>query len=136
MKNLNKMLIVAAFAAISGLTYSASAQSSVGYQATGDDGITASPKVRQFLNGRKIVPSTHSAAVASVGHRATGDDGITASPKVRQMLNERRTVPSTPSTGVASVGYRATGDDGITASPKVRQQLDERGSHVMVAPLK
>ena len=135
MKNLNKILTVVAFSAM--FAISASAQNSVGYRPTGDDGITASPKVRELLNQRKPVASTPSAAVTNPGFRATGDDGITASPKLRQTLNERRTVPSTPSTGVASAGYRPTGDDGITASPKVRQQIEERKPHAtMVAPLK
>lgn len=137
MKNANKFLLVAAAAAMFSLATSASAQSSVGYRPTGDDGITASPKVRQMLNERKAVPSTPSTTVASVGYQPTGSDGITASPKARQMLDSRKTVASAPSTAVASVGYKPTGDDGITASPKARQQLDERrGNQFMVAPLK
>jgi len=133
MKNLNKITLVAAFAAMFSLANQASAQ----YQATGDDGITASPRLRQMLNERKTVASTPSSAVASVGYQAVGDDGIAASPKLRQMLNERKTVASTPSTAVASTGYQATGADGITASPKLRQQLNERGAQtIMIAPLK
>lgn len=136
MKNLNRILALAAFAAVLGLTNNASAQ----YRGVGDDGIAASPKYRQFLNesGKRMVkgtPST-SATVASAGYRATGVDGITASPKLRQFINDSRGVQSTPGTVVAKVGYRATGDDGITASPKLRQQLDERSQTYMVAPLK
>lgn len=139
MKQINKTLVVAALAALFGLANSASAQNSVSYWATGEDGITASPKIRQFLNERKKAPSTTATAsttVASVGYRATGEDGITASPKLRQFLIERKTVPSEPSTAVASVGYRATGNDGITASPKQRQILDEHRKAFQVAPLK
>jgi hypothetical protein len=137
MKHLNKTLVIAALVAVFGLANSASAQNSAGYRPTGDDGITASPKLRQFLNEHRTVSSTPSTTVASVGYRATGDDGITASPKLRQQLAERRTVASTPSTAVAAVGYRPTGDDGITASPKLRQQLNERGGNqFMIAPVK
>jgi hypothetical protein len=91
MKQLNKILTVAALTALFSLANSASAQSSVGYRPTGDDGITASPKLRQFLNesGKRMVRGTPTTAVANVGYRATGDDGITASPKFRQFLNER-----------------------------------------------
>ena len=42
----------------------------------GDDGIAASPKLRQFMNERKpMVKGAKSATVASVGYRATGVDG-------------------------------------------------------------
>jgi hypothetical protein len=64
---------------------------SAGYQATGKDGITASPKARQMLNEKKAVASTPSTAVASAGYQPTGKDGITASPKLRQQLNEHTT---------------------------------------------
>ncbi len=135
MKHLNKILALAAFTAMLGLANSASAQ----YRAGGDDGITASPKHRQFLNesGKRMVKGVPSApaTVAAVGYRATGVDGITASPKLRQFINDSRGVQSTPGAVVVKVGYQATGDDGITASPKLRQQLNERRSF-MVAPMK
>lgn len=130
MKNLNVMAIVAAVVAMFTFTTSAKAQ------AVADDGIAASPKLRQFLNERNTVASTPSTGVVSVGYREPGDDGIAASPKLRQLLNERKTVASAPSTGVASVGYSEPGKDGIAASPKLRQQINERGTHVMIAPLK
>lgn len=132
MKNLNKILLVAAFAAMFSLANRASAQ----YRAVGEDGIAGSPKLRQFLNERRTVASTPSTTVVSVGYNAVGEDGIAASPKLRQFLNERRPVASAPSTAVASVGYQPTGKDGITASPRLRQQLNERGTQFMVAPLK
>lgn len=101
-----------------GILFLASASASnAQYRATGDDGITASPKYRQFLNerGKPMVKGAKSATVASVGYRATGVDGITASPKLRQFINESRGVESTPASRViVKVGYRATGDDGIT----------------------
>jgi hypothetical protein len=48
MKNLNNILFVAAVAASSSLANNGSAQ----YKPTGDDGITASPKLRQQLDQR------------------------------------------------------------------------------------
>lgn len=135
MKNKNMLLILTAVAALLASTSQSNAQ----YRAVGDDGIAASPKLRQFLNesGTKMVKGTPSTAVASVGYRATGRDGITASPRLRQFIDASRGVESTPSTAVASsVGYRATGDDGITASPKFRQFLNERNGAYQIAPLK
>lgn len=134
-KKFNKIMLVAALAASFSVADNARAQ----YQPVGDDGIAASPKLREQLNERKHVANAPSTTVASAGYQATGDDGITASPKLRQMLDERKSVASTPSSAVASVGYKPTGADGITASPKLRQQLDERNKEwptYMVAPLK
>ena len=133
MKNLNSILFAAAIAATFGLANNASAQ----FKATTDDGIAASPKVRQMLNERaaatRVAPATPSVTVTYRNQA----DGITASPKVRQMLAERKVVISgAPATEVASAGYRPTGSDGVTASPKLRQQLDERTTQFMVAPLK
>jgi hypothetical protein len=120
------------------LLLASASTSNAQYRATGDDGITASPKYRQFLSerGKPMVKGTKSAAVVSVGYRATGFDGITASPKLRQFINDSRGVESTPGAVVVKVGYRPTGDDGITASPKFRQFLDEHKSSYQVAPLK
>jgi hypothetical protein len=133
MKNLNKILMIAAFAAVSGLAGRASAQ----YQAVGDDGIAAAPKLRQQLNERKKVTGEPSMTVASVSYQATRADGIAASPKLRRQLEERKTVGIAPAAVVASAGYEPTGADGITASPKLRERLNERASEsIMMAPLK
>ena len=133
MKNTNLILILTASVALLASTSQGKAQ----YR-TGDDGIAASPKLRQFLSerGKPMVKGTTSTAVAFVGYRATGVDGITASPKLRQFINDSRGVESTPGTVVAQVGYRATGDDGITASPKLRQLLEEHKGAYQIAPLK
>jgi L-fucose isomerase-like protein len=88
MKNLSKIVLIAAFAAISSLASHADAQSSVGYRPTGDDGITASPKLRQMIDARTTVQGMSASAVASIGYRAVGADGIVASPKLRQQLGE------------------------------------------------
>ncbi len=140
---MNKILFAAALATALGIASQANAQ----FKVNEDDGIAASPKVRQMLNERKA--SKAAAAVSQnapttgfyAGYRAVGSDGIAASPKVRQMLDEQRaskivTTPSQESTAVAS--YRPVGNDGIAASPKVRQQLNERarGGALMIAPVK
>lgn len=70
------------------------ATQSVGYQATGSDGITASPKYRQVLNEQyaQVDAQLNNPQVTytSVAYRATGDDGITTSPKNRQFLDEHK----------------------------------------------
>ena len=133
MKNLNKVLFAAAMVATVSLATTASAQ----YKPTGDDGVTASPKVRQMLNeraaARRVAPPTESVTVT---YRNPAD-GVTASPKVRQMLADRKVVVGgARQTEVASAVYRPTGADGITASPKLREQLNSRGTPIMIAPLK
>jgi hypothetical protein len=100
-----KKTILLGIAAVSVFTFTANAQ----YHPTGEDGITASPKLRQMLEETKKVVRSPSATVASVGYQATREDGITASPKLRQLLNEREAVVSTPSAVIGSVGYRPTG---------------------------
>lgn len=133
MKNLNKVLFTAALAATLSLASNASAQ----YKPTGDDGITASPKVRQMLNERAAATRVAATTPSVTVTYRNPADGITASPKVRQMLAERKVVVgAAPQTEVAAAGYRPTGADGITASPKLRQQLNERGTQFMIAPLK
>lgn len=134
MKNTNLILILTAAVALLASTSQGKAQ----YRVADNDGIAASPKLRQFLSerGKPMVKGARSTEVALVGYRATGVDGITASPKLRQFINDSRGVESTPSTVIAKVGYRATGDDGITASPKYRQFLDEHKGAYQIAPLK
>ena len=88
-----KKNLLFAIAAAGLFTFTASAQ----YRATGEDGIVASPKFRQFLNesGKRMVKGTPATAVASVGYRATGRDGLTASPKLRQLIDDSRGMAST-----------------------------------------
>ena len=128
MKNLSNILSVAVLAGMFSLA------NRVNAQYIGEDGIAASPKLRQMLNERKSGSTTTSQSVASVS--TPSEDRIALSPRARQMLNESRVVASTSSTATASAGYQLKGEDGITASPKGRQQLNERGAHFMVAPVK
>lgn len=136
MKVLNQLLIAAVVATTLSLAANASAQ----YKINEDDGIAASPKLRQMLNERKA--SANASLVASKHYTAntvaSANDGIAASPRTRQMIEERKRSATTvaSSTAVASAGYRATGADGVTASPRLRQQLNERSGAVMLAPVK
>jgi len=93
-----------------------------------DDGITASPKVRQMMDSLKTAPTSDTATAP-----AKPDQTVAASPKV---LAQRSSQPATAGTEAVSVGYQATGGDGITASPKVRQVLNERGATFQIAPVK
>ena len=137
MSNQTKLVIVTVAAVAALFVTQARAQ----YQAVGNDGIAASPKMREMLNDRACSTANPQAApsVTAVTYLGVSGDGIAASPKVRQMLDEqdRNAVVIPPSAAVASAGYRATADDGIAASPKLRQQLNERSSpEFQVAPVK
>ena len=128
MKNSNRLLIAAAALALFASAGQIKAQS----QAVGDDGIAASPKVRQMLNKRKAsAVAPQEVTINQSVPQAT----IAASPKVQQMRNERMPAPVLP-VSPETTSYRATGSDGITASPKVRAKLDERKQTVEIAPLK
>jgi len=103
MKALNQILFAAVLVATLSLSSNASAQ----YKINEEDGIAASPRVRQMLNERKT--SAVAAALVSNYHATTT---------------------------VASAGLRVRENDGIAASPKLRQQLNERPVIIMVAPVK
>lgn len=139
MKSLDRILFATAIATTFSLAGIANAQ--IG--ANENDGIAASPKVRQMFNEQKtsarsaaMAHQHGTAAVAPAGQAATRTVEIAASPKTRQALDERRAAVGRPSSQVASAAYQATGADGITAAPKLRQQLNERPTTFMVAPVK
>ena len=133
MKNLNTVLFTAALAATVSLAANASAQ----LKPAADDGIAASPKVRQMLDERAAAAQATLSAPVRVAYHTPETQDVTASPKVLQSLAERKGVVSTtPVVEMATTGYRPTGADGITASPKLRAQLDERGPAIIIAPLK
>lgn len=122
------MLIAAAAITL----FASAGQIQAQYQAVGDDGIAASPKVRQMLNERKARATAPQEVTIN---RIVPQTTVAASPKVQQMLKER--APATvPEVGPETAGYRPTGSDGITASPKLRAMLDEREQTVQIAPLK
>src|SRR5579872_6433066 len=133
MKKMQTVRIAVLTVAIIAPVMAAKAQS----LATTDDGIAASPKVRQRLEERRATFRVHSSPIqASTTQPAS--DGIAASPKVRTQLDARyaaaRSVSSQSS--LASSTTRAP-NDGIAASPKLREQLDERAlrSNIEVAPI-
>jgi hypothetical protein len=134
MKNLSNVVFAATLLTTLSLANSARAE----LKATADDGIAASPKVRQLLTEKAANKRGGTAGpTIAVAYRGPGLEGITASPKALQMLAERKVVASGASAvEVATAGYRPTGADGITASPKLRAQLDERSTPILVAPLK
>ena len=132
MKNTNRFLIVAAAA----ILLASAGQSRAQYQAVGDDGIAASPKVRQMLEERKDRSACCVTPAEVTTYQATPQDNVVASPKVQQMRREESVRATTYSPAMQTAGYKATGADGITASPKVRGMLDERKQVVEIAPLK
>src|SRR6266850_7583068 len=120
MKTANRLLIMTAALAF----FASAGQIQAGTKPCCDDGIAASPKVRQMLDERKAQCCAQPAAAVTTSttrSRAT----IAASPRVQQMRNERAVVSTSPSID-QTVGYRATRTDGTTASPKDRQTRDER----------
>src|SRR6266567_5724321 len=132
MKKINYPLI----AAVAGLLIASAGQANAQYQAVGDDGIAASPKVRQMLNERKARTAVSAFPTQVTTYQGGTSDKVAASPKVQQMRKEQQAIAAAPRSTPNVAGYRATGDDGITASPKVRAMLDERRQAVEVAPLK
>ena len=131
MKSLKTPVLMAALLMTAASTAFASPQ----YRPTGDDGITASPRLRQTLDERAAAKRVTAQPVSStVTYRTLGTQATAASPKLQQLQAQRRLVIDNNSGQVA--GYRPTGADGITASPKLRQQLDQQGTTVMIAPVK
>jgi len=132
MKTTNKFLL-SAFSAAALFSLAGNVQAQ--YQAIGDDGIAASPRLRALLNERKTTPSDPTAPKAAA-YQARGDDGIVASPRMRAMLNERKAAPGVASDSARIVSYQPVGEDGIAASPKFRQMLNEKHATFQVAPVK
>jgi len=100
MKMAKPILFAAALTAVLTLNTSARAQ----LRDPPDDGIAASPKLRQMLNEQKKV----------------------ASPKLSQMLAELKKV------GGDSGTRELAANDGITASPKLREQMRDRAPHFQI----
>lgn len=107
----NKLLAVVALTATLSFAVNASAQ----YQATGDDGVTASPKVRAFLDGQIRSGSAPGDKI---------DRLLVGIPKVNARLKDAETSGSAPGDKI---------DRSFVGIPKVR---DQHASHLYVAPLK
>src|SRR5436309_2398213 len=105
MKNKGRLVVLAG--AI--LLLASAGQSKAQYQAVGDDGIAASPKVRQMLNERKARLAASSTAAQATSYQAVQSDGIAASPKFRQMLEERKVAKTATTSSSQVAGYKAAG---------------------------
>ncbi len=115
MKTSMKSLTVTALAVLLMSLSSAQAQ----YQATGDDGITASPKVRAMLDGQKRSGSAPGDKI---------DRLLVGSPKVNAHFRASERLASAPGDKI----YRGA----MPMSPKVHQKLMESGNHPAIAPIK
>src|ERR1700716_1581335 len=110
MKKVTTLLSLGTVALLIGAANPSNAQ----YQAVGDDGIAASPRLRQILNERQAADSAFCncsdvAFFNDAGYKVTGEDGIAASPKMRQILNERRVAVGSTGSSIESstgAGYR------------------------------
>ena len=137
MKATNRLLMAGL---VVGATLVAVFQANAQYKPTGEDGITASPRVRKTLSERPSVSACGLACSERVNPANAGSDGIAASPKVREHLGElkRNAVAATAS---ASGGVEATTrrgpNDGIVASPKLRELMREWPAQpqVEIAPI-
>jgi hypothetical protein len=134
MKTTNRLLFAVALTAT--ISFANSVVADVQFKPVGDDGIAASPKVRQMLNETRV-RGAHIAVVATTAPAAIETQTIFASPKVRQTFPERSAQGASMAAELGGVSYNSTGSDGITASPKLRQQLNDTGtSPIIIAPLK
>jgi hypothetical protein len=101
-------------------------QANAQYKPTGDDGITASPRVRKTLNERPMACPSGSVCSDRASSKDAASDGTAASPKVRAQLEERKRIAlaatASASAGTAASTTRAP-NDGIAASPKLRELM-------------
>lgn len=123
--------------AVTAITTLFVSQAKAQYSPVGDDGITASPKVRAMLSERVRLTTSAPAVVATASTAARVSSDIAASPKVRQMLSEMTARTSEPASAAILANQSPRTGDGIAASPKVRAQLNERSKReILIAPLK
>lgn len=108
------------------------------YKATGEDGVTASPRVRQKLNDQAMTCPCASTTTDSVAYVHASSGRIAASPRLRAQLAERSLV-AVPVSPPAVVAARRTHTpiDSIAASPKLMEQMRERVAlpQVEIAPI-
>jgi hypothetical protein len=115
-------------------------QANAQYKPTGDDGVTASPRVRKTLNEWPMACRTASVSSDRVNLTRAAGDGIAASPRVRAQLEELKRIAlaakASPSGGIEASTTRAP-NDGIAASPKLRQLMREWPAQpqVEIAPI-
>jgi hypothetical protein len=110
------------------------------YKPTGDDGITASPKLRQRLNEQTKASRSAAASSDNGALNRASSDGVAASPKVRIQLEELKRnaefASAFPSAGLEPSTTRVP-NDGIAASPKLREQMRQFPAppQVEIAPI-
>jgi hypothetical protein len=95
-----------------------------------DDGIFASPKLREQLDFRKTIPSRN---LDAPSRTVVVNDGIFASPKLREQMDSHFRVRAEATTLDLA---HAKSSDGIVASPKLREQMGTRFPRIEVAPIK
>jgi hypothetical protein len=108
------------------------------YRPTGEDGITASPRLRQMLSERPALDRYGSTSSDPVLVSGSTRDGIVAPSKSNPQLTQRKgniTLPTSTASALASTTKAP--NDGIAASPKLRQQMREQPvrSEVQLAPI-
>ena|SRR5664280_903585 len=92
------------------------------------NGVTASPRLRQQVNERQTVMTKTSVPVR-------GNSTIVASPKLQQQLTENKPVSGTVA-GHDTISTTARSDNGIAASPRLREQLHLAKPEFRIAPIK
>jgi hypothetical protein len=96
---------------------------SVGYKTTGDDGIAASPRLRQMMDDRCALHTAMGGSETIVGEGTGARVSTTQGTYFAQ--NDQRT--GMPNYQLQSMGFhKTTGDDGIAASPRLRQMMNDR----------
>src|SRR5438093_2607689 len=94
MKNTHRFLIAAAAFAL----FASAGQASAQYQAVGDDGIAASPKLRQILNERKARTAVPAVEAQVTTYQGGTSDNVAASPKVQEMRKQQKAIAAAPRT--------------------------------------
>jgi hypothetical protein len=91
------------------------------YKPIGDDGIAASPKLRQFLDAQKaqVRPPVTTASVATVDPARPAGPGIVASPKFLELRATRSAAASTAVTAKTAAPMKRCAGCQIVASPKM-----------------
>ncbi|HWH71911.1 MAG TPA: hypothetical protein VNT26_21290 [Candidatus Sulfotelmatobacter sp.] len=124
------------FAAGVAVAFTAVQPAQAQYRATDENGIAASPRLRQMMDERRanaVVVEPPVVVTPSPAPEVAGN--VAASPRLRQMQTERNASGVAPATGPVIVSP-AQGADNIAASPKLREQLNERPTPFQIAPLK
>ena len=111
-------------------------QAQAQYRVTENDGIAASPKVRQMMNERQANFTSVSVANPAVVVQTSSAPAIAASPKVSQFLAEQRANQAALKAPTVYMQPESA-QTGIAASPRVQKEISERTTPaIQIAPLK